>query len=222
MATIILIPGRKESFANYSGAVEAAGGQVVFSEDPACLPAFDGLLLPGGGDVVPWRYGMENTASRDMDPRRDALEFAVLEQALTAGVPVLGICRGAQVINTALGGTLRQDLPGHSRAEGVDRLHHAWGVPSFLTELYGSSVIINSSHHQAVERPAAQLRPIQWAPDGTVEALEHECLPVWCVQWHPERLRGSFAKRGAADGDLLFHAFLKRCQCAAKKCRKMG
>ena len=94
MATIILIPGRKESFANYSGAVEAAGGQVVFSEDPACLPAFDGLLLPGGGDVEPWRYGMENTASRDMDPRRDALEFAVLEQALTAGVPVLGICRG--------------------------------------------------------------------------------------------------------------------------------
>lgn len=168
MATIILIPGRKESFANYSGAVEAAGGQVVFSEDPACLPAFDGLLLPGGGDVEPWRYGMENTASRDMDPRRDALEFAVLEQALTAGMPVLGICRGAQVINTALSGTLRQDLPGHSRAEGVDRLHHAWGVPSFLTELYGSSVIINSSHHQAVERPAAQLRPIQWAPDGTV------------------------------------------------------
>ena len=136
MATIILIPGRKESFANYSGAVEAAGGQVVFSEDPACLPAFDGLLLPGGGDVEPWRYGMENTASRDMDPRRDALEFAVLEQALTADVPVLGICRGAQVINTALGGTLRQDLPGHSRAEGGDRLHHAWGVPSFLTELY--------------------------------------------------------------------------------------
>ena len=219
MATVILIPGRKESFANYSSAVEAVGGQVVFSEEPARLPSFDGLLLPGGGDVEPWRYGMENTASRDMDSRRDALEFAVLERSLTAGVPILGICRGAQVINAALGGTLQQDLPGHSRAEGADRLHHAWGVPSFLTELYGSSVIVNSAHHQAVELPADQLRPVQWAPDGTVEAMEHECLPVWCVQWHPERLCGSFAKRGAADGDLLFQAFLKRCQCATKKCR---
>lgn len=219
MKPVVLIPGRKESFANYSGAVEAAGGQVEFSEDPACLPAFNGLLLPGGGDVEPWRYGAENTASRDMDPRRDALEFAVLEQALAAGVPVLGICRGAQVINIVLGGTLRQDLPGHSRAEGMDRLHHAWASPSFLTELYGRSMIVNSAHHQAVERPAAWLRPVQWAPDGTVEALEHERLPVWCVQWHPERLRGGFAKRGTADGGLLFQLFLKECQCAAKKCR---
>ena len=217
MKTVILIPGRRETFANYSDAVEAAGGLAVFSEDPVCLPAFDGLLLPGGGDIEPWRYGMENTASRDMDLQRDALEFAILERVMASGAPVLGICRGAQLINVAFGGTLRQDLPGHSRTEGADRLHRAWGVESFLSGLYGGGAIINSAHHQAVERPGDRMRPVQWAPDGTVEAMEHEFLPVWCVQWHPERLRGNFAKNGTADGDLLFRAFLDKCRYAAKK-----
>ena len=217
MKTVILIPGQRTSFDNYRLAVEAAGGRAVFTETAERLPAFAGLLLPGGGDVEPWRYGRENTASYGMDPRRDELEFALLERALAAGVPVLGICRGMQVLNVALGGTLRQDLPGHSRYEGLDRLHRVRGADSLLAALYGTHVVVNSSHHQAVERPGARLRPVQWAPDGTIEALEHETLPVWGVQWHPERLRGGFAKQGAASGDLLFRAFLDSCGNVAKK-----
>ena len=219
MEAVILIPGRRKSFDNYRLAVEAAGGRAVFSEESGALE-WAGLLLPSGGDVEPWRYGMGNTASRDMDPGRDAAEFALLEKALAAGMPVLGICRGMQVLNVALGGTLRQDLPGHSRFRGMDRLHRVRGVDSLFTKLYGGRVSVNSAHHQAVERIGVGLRPVQWAPDGTVEALEHETLPVWGVQWHPERLRGRFAMRGTADGDLLFRTFVAQCAAAAKNERK--
>ena len=213
MQVQILIPGQEDTFENYARAVKACGGAPVFWTPGTPLPPFHGLLLPGGGDIVPSLYGQENIACTDMDPSRDEAELYVLSQAAALGKPVLGICRGQQLINVFFGGTLRQDLSGHSRtAERLDRFHPVRTAPSFLAELYGTEAIVNSAHHQAVETPGAGLRPVQWAPDGTVEALEHDALPVWAVQWHPERMRGPFAKRGAADGDLLFQAFLKKCK----------
>jgi len=213
MQVQILIPGREDAFENYALAVKASGGVPVFWVSGAPLPPFSGLLLPGGGDIAPSLYGQENIACTDIDPERDTSELYALSQAVSMGKPVLGICRGEQLINAFFGGTLRQDLPGHSRtAERLDRLHPVRTAPSFLTELYGTEAIVNSAHHQAVETPGAGLRPVQWAPDGTVEALEHDALPVWAVQWHPERMRGPFSKQGAVNGDLLFRAFLKNCK----------
>ena len=102
------------------------------------------------------------------------------------------------------GGTLVQDLPGHSSVHGSDRLHSVTAAPSLLRRLYGERCVVNSSHHQSIDRFGAGLEALQWAPDGTVEALRHRTLPILCVQWHPERL----SLPGAADGQLLYDAFL--------------
>lgn len=184
MSTRIYLPLPR--FHRYAEALRALGAEACFEGLEAC----DGLLLPGGGDIDPARYGQKNLGSRDIDPERDALEFAALTTALRLGLPVLGICRGCQLINVALGGTLHQDIPDHSGlGEGVDRLHPSRTVDPMLIDLYGEEFIINSSHHQAVDRPGEGFRPVQWAPDGTVEAIRHETLPLFGVQWHPERLR---------------------------------
>ncbi|WP_287227491.1 gamma-glutamyl-gamma-aminobutyrate hydrolase family protein [Oscillibacter sp.] len=86
------------------------------------------------------------------------------------------------------GGTLIQDLPGHSQAAGRDRLHRVRTAPSPLQDLFGETLVVNSAHHQAADRLGQGLRAVQWAIDGTVEAVIHQSLPVWGVQWHPERL----------------------------------
>ena len=112
------------------------------------------------------------------------------------------------MLNVFFGGTLLQDLPGHSQAAGRDRLHRVRTAPSPLRELYGQDVVVNSAHHQAADRLGGGLRAVQWTADGTVEAVVHRALPVWGVQWHPERLSGPLALAGAADGARLFAAWL--------------
>lgn len=205
----IYIWGSENQYENYAKAVAAAGGTACFDGDPKDC---DGLLLPGGGDLEPWRYGQENRGSRDLDPVRDRAEWDLLDRFTAAGRPVLGICRGLQTINVFFGGTLFQDLPGHCAVEGTDRFHSIRTLPSPFSVLYGEENVVNSAHHQAVDRLGSGLQAVQWTEDGVVEALCHQTLPVWAVQWHPERLRGRFAKCGAADGDLLFAWFLAQCR----------
>lgn len=199
----VYIYGSRERFANYCRAVETAGGRAVFGNcaDSRAL-AWDALLLPGGGDMEPWRYGQENTASRGLEPERDEAELRLLEAFTAAGKPVLGICRGLQTINVFFGGTLVQDIPGHSMVNGRDRLHRVRSAPSPLPPLAGERMTVNSAHHQAADRLGTGLEPVQWAEDGVVEALRHRRLPVWAVQWHPERLEESNA------GRRLFDAFV--------------
>lgn len=208
MKSRIYIWGTEKQYSNYAEAIVAAGGQVCFTGDPDACGA---LLLPGGGDLEPWRYGQRNMASRNLEPDRDEVELSLLDHFAVAGKPVLGICRGMQTINVFFGGTLHQDMSGHSAAAGIDRLHMVRTLPSPLSALYGATCIVNSAHHQAVDRLGSGLRAVQWTGDGVLEAICHRTMSIWAVQWHPERLRGRFTKRGAADGGALFAWFLEQC-----------
>jgi putative glutamine amidotransferase len=164
---------------------------------------FDGLVLGGGSDVAPERYGQERRpdANLDVDELRDATEFPLLAIALREGVPVLGVCRGLQVMNVGLGGTLVQDLPSQTPSgvphddpgpDRTNRIHPVRVEPATrLGEFAGATEIgVNSRHHQAIERPAASLVVSGRAPDGTIEAVESADGPwLVAVQWHPENLR---------------------------------
>ena len=208
---VLFAYGQRARYQNYTAAIMAAGGLLRFSEETSEAADCDGLLLPGGGDLEPWRYGQENFACRDLEPERDDAELVLLERFTVSGKPVLGICRGLQTINVFFGGTLVQDLPGHS-AVSRDRLHAVAAAPRTFGSLWGTRPVVNSAHHQAADRLGTGLQAVQWAPDGTVEAFCHETLPVWAVQWHPERLTGPMAIAGAADGGRLLEAFLERCR----------
>ncbi|MBE6996347.1 MAG: gamma-glutamyl-gamma-aminobutyrate hydrolase family protein [Ruminococcaceae bacterium] len=198
----VYIWGEAKRYANYQRAIEREGGAVRFGGTPE---GCDALLLPGGGDLEPWRYGQENTASRGLEPVRDAAELALLDWFTAAGQPVLGICRGMQTINVYFGGTLLQDIAGHTAAHGIDRLHRVRTAPSPLRSICGERCIVNSAHHQAVDRLGAGLDAVQWTADGIVEAVCHQTLPVWGFQWHPERLDGDLGRR-------VFGRFLDLCR----------
>lgn len=178
----------------YAQAVIAAGGLPVYLPidiDPlVILERLDGLVLPGGTDIEPNLYGAESqTDLYPPEPERDELELGLFNGAIDRQLPVLGICRGQQVINVGAGGTLHQDVPPHS---GFDqptetKLHEVRFDPaSTLGDLYGSTAWVNSLHHQAVDIVGTDLRVTAWADDGVAEGIEHTKLPIVAVQWHPE------------------------------------
>lgn len=193
---------------DYAHGVEAAGGIPVVipfleSEDNlvALADKLDGLLLSGGEDVDPLRYGEQPVIGLGkIVPERDALECNLMQAMIERGKPILAICRGIQLLNIALGGTLYQDLPTqwdsdilHAQRARRSHLSHAIRVSkdSKLFQLLGKQeeIYSNSFHHQAVKDCGRQLRPVAWDPDGLIEAVEHETLPfVVGVQWHPENL----------------------------------
>ena len=213
----IAIPtNRPQAVVNYLNALTELGsrGEAGRSFDPS---EYDGLLLPGGWDVNPARYGKDRVPQETVDDDLDTLQFEVLERFLAAGRPVFGICRGHQLLNIAFGGTLIQHLPcaeNHmSLPTGEDNLHRAQVEPdSFLCRIYGAECTVNSTHHQGVEIPGKGLRTVMHSEDGVIEALEHESLPVWSVQWHPERMCFSHKRNDTADGSFVFRFFLDQCQ----------
>ncbi|MDT0330566.1 gamma-glutamyl-gamma-aminobutyrate hydrolase family protein [Nocardiopsis lambiniae] len=184
----------------YVDAVAAAGAVPVLlppvANTAGAVPALDGLLLAGGGDIAPARYGApvgERTAG--VQDFRDAAESALLAAALGRGIPVLGICRGMQLLNVARGGTLHQHLPdvvghdGHRLRLGVFDPHPVTVAEGSRTAraLGRTRLEVPSYHHQAVAEPGAGVTATAWADDGTVEAIEYDDTDaVLGVQWHPE------------------------------------
>lgn len=162
------------------------------------LDRLDGLLIAGGGDVDPRRYGSTpGPHSTDLDPDRDRYEVELILGALDRGLAVLGICRGIQVLNVALGGTLVADLPRDSgQAHSFDRYpahHPAHRVTvqrgSRVHAMIGESLWVNSFHHQAVAEPGTGVTVVARADDGVVEAIEVAGSDAIGVQWHPEMMR---------------------------------
>jgi putative glutamine amidotransferase len=178
----------------YLRAVEAAGGEPVeLMAGSDTMPPLDGLLLPGGWDVDPARYGEKPDAKlTEIDRELDETEVTMFRQARKGNLPVLGICRGQQVINVAMGGSLVQHLEGHEvRAFGRNHLAHAATVDptSELGRTVGGPTIqVNSFHHQAVRALAPGLRQTATGEDGTIEGIESDDGLIVAIQCHPEEL----------------------------------
>ena len=175
---------------------------------------FDGLLLPGGGDIHPSRFGEEDCGSRNISEILDELQLNMLDAFVKAGKPVLGICRGIQVINVYFGGSIIQDLPDAdfhivSNEEEPDRIHSCRAMEgSWLAELYGTHFVHNSYHHQAVGRLGEGLVADSFCPeDGVVEALHHNTLPIYGLQWHPERMTLEMRREDTVDGMPVLRFF---------------
>jgi len=219
--------GNRRKLDYYFAAVQKAGGEpreVSLQQGHDALKAeiqeFDGFVLPGSPvDVDPKLYGaVKHLKTKDLDPNRDRTDSVILEYALGVGKPVLGICYGCQSLNVYLKGTLVQDIPAERQGAGKhgrtdlapgavadDLEHQAKLAPgSQLAELAGASEAkINSSHHQAIDRPGNGLKVTAIAvEDGIVEGVEWTGGPNWVVgvQWHPERMVGDgFSERLFAE-----------------------
>jgi putative glutamine amidotransferase len=184
---------------------------------PRALDAADGLLLTGGEDLDPAHYGEEPHPGLDVvDARRDAFELAAFRIARERQLPTLAICRGLQVVNVAMGGTLWQDLPTqnpsdvtHRQLSGRDDRTHQVDVTSgsrLEAALASARVKVNSFHHQAIRQLARGLKVSGVAPDGLIEAVESEADPwLLAVQWHPEE----FHHEAVAPDAGLFDALIR-------------
>jgi putative glutamine amidotransferase len=178
-------------------AVWRAGGEPATihpAEAPAAdiaarLGRFDGVLLPGGGDIAPAAYctGSVHGTVYDVDPVQDAFDLAVARMALAAGLPMLAVCRGLQIVNVAFGGTLEQDMGGRQHRHVMHEVRLVEG--SVVAKAMGvDSCRVSCYHHQRVDRLGAGLTATAAAADGTIEAVELLGTPGWFagVQWHPE------------------------------------
>lgn len=230
----IAVPEINQNVSNYINALHGAGMEpVVISVQTEQIDnkyqqeyldysgfhvnAYDGLLLPGGWDVNPIRYGQENNGSKEIRDDLDTLQLAVLDEFVQEKKPVLGICRGEQLINVYFGGTLIQHLATSIRhfplKDEPDKIHDAVAMKgSWLEKLYGAAFTHNSSHHQAVDKPGDGIVIDSWsAADGVVEAYHHAVLPVFAVQWHPERMCLAHARTDTVDGMKVFDFFARLC-----------
>jgi putative glutamine amidotransferase len=224
-----LRPGRVSSWMvggygvpeNYVDAVRRAGGRpslILPGDDrsPAeLLDRYDGLLLVGGGDVEPRRYGQQASDTiYGVEEDRDAFEIDLLHEADARAMPTLCVCRGMQVLNVAFGGTLHQDLPGddrfvaHGTPSGADELFHDVKLEpgsATATAAHADVVSCSSHHHQGVDEVGEGLLAAGWSDDGLVEVLERDRGWMLGVQWHPE----DSAERDPAQQGL-FDAFVER------------
>ena len=207
----------KNSMEVYVEAVELAGGIAVAEYCPVYAEEYDGLILCGGVDIQPERYGQPVNGSVNMDEARDEAEWKLIDAFLQAGKPIFGICRGCQVLNVYFGGTLHQDIPTKAQHRLDPKLpyliHNVVASDPLLEGLYGAEFVINSCHHQAVDKLGKGLRITARCPeDDVVEAFTHESLPVFAVQWHPEKLSGNWLRQDAVNGIGLFEHFIRLCR----------
>ncbi len=183
-------------FSNYAVGVSEAGGLPIHLPlhvaPAAAIGILDGLVITGGADIGPACYGAEpETDEFPPEPERDRFELELLAAAADRNLPVLGICRGHQMINVWAGGTLHQDVPPHARfdIDPATEVHEVrFEAGSVACELYGDSRVVNSLHHQTLDRLGRGVIATGHADDGTVEALEVDGLRWLGVQWHPEMM----------------------------------
>jgi putative glutamine amidotransferase len=209
----ILLSTSRDDPKYYVDMIRQCGGEPIAAYCPQYREEYDSLLLAGGVDVHPSLYGEPVNGSVNMDTDRDEAEITLIRAFLHAGKPIFGICRGLQLLNVYFGGTLYQDLPTaptHSPAVYGQYLAHGAvaAEASPCRALYGAAFPINSHHHQGIHTPGNGLTVTMWGDDGTAEEIVHTTLPIWAVQWHPEKMCLRFAREDTVDGLPILQKFV--------------
>ncbi len=201
-----------ESLTNYIDALKENDIEVITTLDVDEAIKCDGLLLPGGGDIDPVYYGEEMNGSDEPDRELDKAQRDILDAFVKAKKPILGICRGMQLINIYFGGSLHQDLVTrdiHTRKNGNDSIHSVKSVEegNLFEKLYGKTFNINSAHHQGTKKLGKGLKEVLRSDDGVCEAVIHEELPIIATQFHPERMSYKQRRDDAVVGEEIFEYF---------------
>lgn len=209
---ILLLVNTNKQF--YEQAIEECGAIAISKYLPDDDINYDGLLICGGNDIDPSYYGQEINGAVDIDIERDKTEIPLVKKFIETKKPILGICRGHQLLNVALGGSLIQhleDTPTHRQGilENIAE-HPVVATNGFLKDLYGENFNINSIHHQAVDKVANGLKVVA-RYNNVIEALEHKTLPFYSVQFHPERMCLTMKNDRVVDGIEIFKFFIKKC-----------
>lgn len=201
----------------YVEAVEKNGGEATAVYCPEVDLSYDGLILCGGNDSDPKYYGEEINGAVKIDYERDRTEIALARAYIEAGKPIMGICRGHQLLNIILGGTIVQHLENyleHQPQEEGQVIYHSTNAEegSLAYKFWGEEFETNSYHHQAINKLGDGLKATAFSNNGTIiEAIEHESLPIIGVQWHPERMCEE-TDSNRADGNLIFKHFIDLCK----------
>ena len=201
-----------ESLTNYIDALKENDIEVIATLDVDEAIKCDGLLLPGGGDIDPVYYGEEMNGSDEPDRELDKAQRDILDAFVKAKKPILGICRGMQLINIYFGGSLHQDLVTrdiHTRKNGNDSIHSVKSVEegNLFEKFYGKTFNINSAHHQGTKKLGKGLKEVLRSDDGVCEAVIHEELPIIATQFHPERMSYKQRRDDAVVGEEIFEYF---------------
>lgn len=201
----------------YVHAIGAAGGApVLCAEDNSAedyAQICDGLLLTGSFSYCP-RLELRDRLSQVGQPERVVYDRKLFEAFRDAGKPIFGVCLGEQIINLFLGGTLSNNFKYQTGVEHMMTAHSIKAKPgSVLQQLFGDEFYVNSRHNNAIEKLAPGLKVTATSPDGIIEAVEHETLPIWAFQFHPERMRGDLPEPPIGpDTTPLFKWFVDRCR----------
>jgi len=186
----IFILGEKNILKNYYNSFTRYGFEVIISGDVSISKNCDILCLAGGGDLLPNFYRKSNVFSFNVDPKKDIAEFRLLNDFIIKNKPIIGICRGLQVINVFFNGTLIQNILGHSQINNKDTTHKVFCLKnSIYYEKFSPKITVNSAHHQAIEVLGDNLVVDMVSNDGIIEAIHHKTLPIIAYQFHPERLQ---------------------------------
>ncbi|MDO4518970.1 MAG: gamma-glutamyl-gamma-aminobutyrate hydrolase family protein [Eubacteriales bacterium] len=221
---LLVAPGESSSVNNVKSAI-AKITRTSKVYDVRCTVAskncdirkYDGLILPGGGDIHPSRYGQKNQGSFNINTTYDAVQFAWLKKFVQAKKPVFGLCRGLQIINVYFGGTLYQDMKNHRgvwhtvtpKNYSVVQSSKKVTKKSLMYKAYnGKKVRTLSLHHQAVRKLGKNLKATMVSADGRIEAIEHTSLPIYATQWHPENM---YIYYNDLNGRIILGHFVSIC-----------
>ncbi len=209
---ILLSYGNKAE--EYTEVIETFGGAADAKYCPDYSEEYDGLILCGGNDIDPSCYGEEINGAKNINYERDKADFKLTAAFAEAKKPILGVCRGSQLLNVFFGGSLYQHIENAAMHISYNDVYSVHGVTAvedtLIYDLYGSDFSVNSSHHQAVKRLGEGL-VVNARSGDIVEAFTHKSLPIIGVQWHPERMCCSRTNPDTVLADSLFKHFIDLC-----------